>query len=168
MQDTPQPTNTEREEFREFLSEVIATLHDVQPFINDFQADNFTDEQAGVFEDLTLTAANARLKSTVKMLTELRGYAANEWLHAYMERKRANAPRPRYRLLIDGLQNVAEVVDRDGRTLVSFHSLSQINRKEFCEQAELQCPQQSAYIIQFFQSSGINALQSYRREPSQL
>ena len=95
MQDTPQPTNTEREEFREFLSEVIATLHDVQPFINDFQADNFTDEQAGVFEDLTLTAANARLKSTVKMLTELRGYAANEWLHAYMERKRANAPRPR-------------------------------------------------------------------------
>ena len=94
MQDTPQPTNTEREEFREFLSEVIATLHDVQPFINDFQADNFTDEQAGIYEDPTLTAAHGRLKSTLAALEHLRGDMAREWLHAYMERKRAKAKYP--------------------------------------------------------------------------
>ena len=166
MQDTPQPTNTEREEFREFLSEVIATLHDVQPFINDFQADNFTDEQAGIYEDPTLTAAHGRLKSTLAALEHLRGDMAREWLHAYMERKRANAPRPRYRLLIDGLNNVAEAQDSSGQRLVFFHSLSQINRTEFTEQAEKQCPEQSAYIVQFFQSSGLNALKSYRHQQS--
>ena len=155
MENTIQPTDRHREEFREFLSEVIATLHDVQPYIEQDQAIN-TD--GAIPEDYVLSAAHQRLKSTLAALEHLRGDMAREWLHAYMERKRANAPRPRYRLLIDGKQDRAEVVDSAGKTLVRFESLSQINRIQFAFQVEKQCPQQSAYIIQFFQSSGINAL----------
>ena len=162
MQDIPQPTDQQREEFREMLSEVIATLHDVQPFINQFPAETYNDG-SGDYIDPVYQTARQRLNSTLTALEHLRGDMAREWLHAYMERKRANAPRPRYRLLIDGLRDIAEVQDRDGCTLVSLESLAQLNRVSFAFQVEKQCPQQSAYIIQFFQSSGINALQSYRK-----
>jgi len=162
MQDTPQPTNTEREEFREFLSEVIATLHDVQPLVEYFPALH-TDADGEIYPDPIKAAAQTRLKSTLAALEHLRGDMAREWLHAYMERKRANAPRPRYRLLIDGKRDIAEVQNYIGEILVSFDTLDQINRRHFAEQAEKQCPKEAAYIIQFFQSSGINALEFYRK-----
>lgn len=92
MQDTPQPTDQHREEFRALLSEVIATLHDVQPYVQGYPAETFEAED-GIYLDPAYEAARDRLNSTVKMLTTLRGYAANEWLHAYIERKEAMKPR---------------------------------------------------------------------------
>lgn len=86
-------TDTHRTEFRELLSEIIATLHEAQELTNAVPTPYYTDEQGERYADPKISGQKARIDSTVKMLVDLRGNIAEEYLHAYLERKERVRPR---------------------------------------------------------------------------
>ena len=93
MQDTIQSTDQQRNEFRELLSEIIATLHEAQELTQSVPTPYYTDEQGERYADPKISGQKARIDSTVKMLNDLRGNIAEEYLHAYLESKERVRPR---------------------------------------------------------------------------
>ena len=126
MQDTPQPTDQQREEFREFLSEVIATLRTAQELTRRIPTPEYFDGEGMAYADPIIAEQKARIDTTVRMLDELRGDFSREWLHAYMERKRANAKQPeKFTLILNlsyhGKSKSAEVRNARGELLVKVN-----------------------------------------------
>jgi hypothetical protein len=148
-------TDQQRNEFRELLSEIIATLHDAQELAQSVPTPYYTDEQGERYADPKISSQKARINSTVKMLDELRGNADREWLHAYIERRRMSQPAPTsFVLVLDGKNQTATVNTRSGAVLVRFDTLD-LTDGHFKMIAEQQCPDHAPAIIRFFHSHGI-------------
>lgn len=82
------PTHQQREEFRAFMNAVISSLSDALPYVEQFPAKTYEDESGGAFVDPAYVSTLARIRQTVSELEALRGKPGDEWLAAYMERKR--------------------------------------------------------------------------------
>ena len=87
-----EPTAIQREEYRAFINNIVAVIHEIQPYVQKSNVPWIEDE-SGRFQDPKYTAAVAALNSTVTALVDLRGQLDSEWLSAHLERtQRAQTP----------------------------------------------------------------------------